>query len=206
MNLLNKNYIIYGSSILFSRGLEYLVLFYAAYSLTKPDYGELEFYKRVIEVGASLIAFGFPALLMSYTRSKASKINFLVLSLLVVFLISLVVALVLAPTPWIILVVPFIFYAVFFTGGISHSYFLVKEGSNYASIFKGATALLFYLIVFISIYYYDVSGYAFVYVNYLLFPILAFFLYWKLAREHIEILQLKRYWSLFKKLLGSSFS
>ena len=38
---------------------------------------ELEFYKKIIEVGANVLAFGFPALILSYTKSKESKIYYL---------------------------------------------------------------------------------------------------------------------------------
>ncbi len=204
--LINKNYLIYGSSIVFSRGLEYLVLFFAAYYLTKSDYGELEFYKKVIEVGSSFFAFGFPALILSYTKSQNSKTHFFTLSFIFVLALSIVSAVIFAFTPWIIFVIPFVFYALFFTGGIAHSYFLVKKGSGFASYFKIIVSLLFYLVVFSSIYFFDVKGKAFVYVNYVLILPLVVFIGIELKREKLVIYQLKKYWRLFKKLILSSFT
>lgn len=205
-NTLNKNYLIYGSSIVFSRGLEYLVLFFAAFYLTKSDYGELEFYKKVIEVGSSIFAFGFPALIMSYTKSKDSKTHFFLLAILFVLVLGALLSIFLAFTPWLFLVVPFVFYALFFTGGITHSYLLVHEGSNKASIYKTLVSVLFYTIVFISIYFFDATGKAFVYVNYVLFPVLLCYVYIELKKHTLVIQKIKKYWKLFKGLLLSSFS
>lgn len=56
-NYLNKNYLLYGGSILISRGAEYLVLLIAAGLITKDSYGQLEFYKKIIEVLSILVAF-----------------------------------------------------------------------------------------------------------------------------------------------------
>jgi O-antigen/teichoic acid export membrane protein len=203
---LNKKYIIYGSSIVFSRGLEYVVLFFAAYYMTKSDYGELEFYKKVIEVGSSLFAFGFPALILSYTRGKDSKVHFYLLSILFVVFLGVLATFFLAFTPWLFLVIPFVFYALFFTGGVTHSYFLVKAGSNYASIFKIVVSILFYVVVFCSIYFFEVKGKAFVYVNYVLILPLVIFIVFELKKQQIVLFQLKKYWRLFKGLLFSSFT
>ncbi len=205
-NLLNKNYILYGSSIVFSRGLEYVVLLFAAYYMTKSDYGELEFYKKVIEVGSSIFAFGFPALIMSYTRGNSSKNHFYLLSILFVVLLGMVATIFLAFTPWLFLVIPFVFYALFFTGGVTHSYFLVKAGSSYASLFKIVVSILFYAVVFCSIYFFEVKGKAFVYVNYILIVPFIVFIAFELRKEQIILYQLKKYWRLFKGLLLSSFT
>lgn len=203
---LNKDYIIYGASIVFSRGLEYLVLLYAAYYMSKSDYGELEFYKKVIEVGSSIFAFGFPALILSYTRSNTSKVNFFLLSILFVSFLGILASFLLSFTPWLFLVIPFLFYALFFTGGVTHSYFLVKAGSNFASLFKIAVSTLFYIVVFCSIYFFEVKGKAFVYVNYILIVPLAIFIVSELKKQQIVIYQLRKYWKLFKQLLLSSFT
>jgi len=204
--IVNRNYIIYGGSIVFSRGLEYVVLFFAAYYMTKSDYGELEFYKKVIEVGSSLFAFGFPALIMSYTRGNTSKVHFYLLSILFVGFLGILATFFLAFTSWLFLVVPFVFYALFFTGGVTHSYFLVKAGSNYASLFKIAVSILFYAVVFCSIYFFEVKGKAFVYVNYVLIVPLIIFIAFELKKQQIVLYQLKKYWRLFKGLLLSSFT
>jgi O-antigen/teichoic acid export membrane protein len=204
--VLNKNYLIYGSSIVFSRGLEYVVLFFAAYYLTKEDYGELEFYKKVIEVGSSVLAFGFPALILSYTKSKNSKAHFFLLAILFVLGLGLLLGLFFSFTPWLFLVVPFVFYALFFTGGITHSYLLVQKGSDYASYYKSIVSVLFYLIIFISIYSFGVKGKAFVYVNYVLLPALLIYTFFQLKKQRFISYRIKKYWRLFKGLLLSSFS
>ncbi|MCB0742659.1 MAG: polysaccharide biosynthesis C-terminal domain-containing protein [Flavobacteriaceae bacterium] len=205
-NLLHKNYLIYGSSILFSRGLEYAVLFFAAHHLSKYDYGELEYYKKVIEVGSSVFAFGFPALILSYTKSRDSKNYFFLLGILFVLFVAAIGAIFFSFFSWLFLIVPFVFYAIFFTGGIAQSYFLVSQGSSYASYYKIIISILFYGLIFISIYYFDVAGYAYVYVNYLLLPISFIHVVTLFYREKIIWQKVKRYWKLFKKLLLSSFT
>ncbi|MDD3773479.1 MAG: hypothetical protein PHC38_12625, partial [Weeksellaceae bacterium] len=92
-SLFNKNYIFYGGSIVISRGLEYFMLFFAAGYLAKEDYGQLEFYKKIIEVGSSVLAFGFPALILSYTKSKESKVYFYILSIAFVLFLTIVLSL-----------------------------------------------------------------------------------------------------------------
>lgn len=204
--LLHKNYIIYGSSILFSRGLEYAVLLFAAHHLSKYDYGELEYYKKVIEVGSSIFAFGFPALILSYTKSKDSKNYFFLLGILFVLFVAAIATIFFSFFNWTFLIVPFVFYALFFTGGIAQSYFLVSRGSNYASYYKTAISILFYGVVFISIYFFDVSGYAYVYVNYLVLPLSFIHVAVLFYNQKIVWNKIKRYWGLFKKLLFSSFT
>jgi O-antigen/teichoic acid export membrane protein len=186
--------------------LEYFVLLFAAHKLSKFDYGELEFYKKVIEVGSSIFAFGFPALIMSYTKSKDSKNYFFLLSILFVFFVASLSIGFLYYFNWLFLFIPFIFYAIFFNGGISPAYFLVRKGSKYSSFYKIIISLLFYGIVFISIYYFDIKGYAYVYVNYLLLPLFLIFIAINFIQEKIIWEALKRYWKLFRKLLWSSFT
>lgn len=205
-SLLHKNYLIYGSSILLSRGLEYAVLFFAAHHLSKYDYGELEYYKKVIEVGSSVFAFGFPALILSYTKSRESKNYFFLLGILFVLFIAAIAAIFFSYFNWLFFIVPFVFYAIFFTGGISQSYFLVSQGSRYASYYKIIISILFYGVVFISIYYFDIAAYAYIYVNYILLPISFIHVATLFYREKILWQKVKRYWMLFKKLLLSSFT
>lgn len=201
---LNKNHLLYGGSIIFSRGIEYLVLVFAAYFLSKQDYGELEFYKKVVEVGSAFFAFGFPVLLISYTKSRDSKTYLFLLSILFVCFISLVTGIFLYFLGWGLLIIPFLFYAIFFTGGVAQSYFLVQDGSNYASIYKSIISLLFYGVIFILIYNFDVSGMAYIYVSYILLPVSIVYIWIKLIKQKIVIYKLKKYWGLFKKLLYSS--
>lgn len=202
--LLNKNYLIYGGSIIATRALEYLVLFFAAHFLSKDNYGELEYYKKLIEVGSSVFAFGFPALIISYTKSKESKLYFYFLSVLFVFFIAFVSFLLLGILHWLILLIPFVFYALFFNAGITHSYLLVMKGSNYASFYKIVISVLFYLVLFVSIYYFDVTGMAYVVTTYVLSPLAFIYILYEFFNQEISKVKAKKYWRLFKKLLLSS--
>ena len=206
MNQVRK-YLIYASSIVFSRGLEYCVMLFAAYYLTKFHYGELEYYKKIVELGASLFAFGLPSLIMSYTRSIDSKVNFYFLSFLFITTISAAAIIFLSFTAYFTLVIPFMFCALFFTGGITHSYLLVFRGSTYASLFKTLISAAFYILLFVLIYFFQIKGKAYVYVNYILIgPLLVYFLY-ELRRQYIaKRIRLKNYLSLFGKLLTSSLT
>ncbi len=197
---------LYGSSILVARGLEYFVLFFAAHQLTKFNYGELEYYKKVIEVGSSIFAFGFPALIISYTKSKDSKHYFFLLGILFVLFLTVLSVLFFSFFSWLFLVVPFVFYAVFFTGGIAQSYFLVYYGSKFASFYKMLISLAFYIIVFISLYFYETKGYSYIYVNYILLPFSIAHIVYIYSTQKVSVSKLKRYWRLFKKLLLSSFT
>jgi len=189
-----------------SRGLEYAVLFFAAHYLSKQDYGELEYYKKIIEVGSSIFAFGFPVLLISYTRSRESKDYFYLLSILFIFLIAILTAVFFQIFNVLFLVIPFLFYALFFTGGITQNYILISRGSNAASVYKILTSLFFYAIVFCSIYFFAISGKAFVIVNYILFPFFLIYAGFLLYKQKLIWEKLKRYWGLFKKLLYGSFT
>ncbi len=203
-NLINKNYLIFGGSIIATRALEYLVLFFAAHYLSKDNYGELEYYKKLIEVGSSVFAFGFPALIISYTKSKESKLYFYFLSVLFVFFIAFVSLLFLGLLNWIFLLIPFIFYALFFNGGITPAYLLVMKGSNYASFYKIIISILFYLVLFVSIYYFDVTGAAYVVTTYILSPLALIYIAYEFFNQKIVKVKAKKYWRLFKKLLISS--
>ena len=204
--LLHKNYLIYGGSIVATRALEYAVLFFAAHYLSKDDYGALEYYKKLIEVGSSVFAFCFPALIISYTRSKESKQYFFLLGTLFVLFVAIISIIFLGIFNWLFLLIPFVFYALFFNGGITPAYLLVKEGSNYASVYKIIISALFYAVVFVSIYYFDVTGMAYVVVSYALFPIAAIYIGYQLFRQKLVLRKIKKYWKLFKRLLFSSFT
>ena len=205
-SLIHKKYILYGFSIVFTRGFEMLVLLYAADYLSKSNYGNLEFYKKVIEVGSSFLAFGLPALIVSYTTNKQNKNYFYLLSVVFAIVLSVIVAPVLGALQLLILWVPLLFYALYFTGGITQNYLLVRRNSNVVSLYKILVSILFYSLVFMGIRYYMVSEYAFVYPAYfLIIPgiILSFWLFYK---EQIYWHQLKRYGRLFVNLLPSSLT
>ncbi len=206
-SLFQKNYIFYGGSIVISRGLEYFVLFFAAGYLTKESYGELEFYKKVIEVGANVLAFGFPALILSYTKSKESKIYFYILSIAFVLFLTIVLSLAGFYQPILfLLIVSMAFYGLFFTGGIAQSYQIVHLGSNYASLYKIVISILFYGAVFGLIYFFQVKGEAYLYPSLILLPLVLVYTYFDLRKANIEFTKLRKYWGLFRKLLLSSFT
>lgn len=204
--LFSKDYLFYGSSIVIGRGLEYVVLLFAATYLTKSDYGDLEYYKKVIEVGSSVFAFGFPSLLLSYTKSEESKDYFYFLMMMVVLGIGVIASIFFGFFNILFLLIPFLFYAFYFTGGITQTYILVKNGSGAVSKYKILISVLFYGIVFLSIYYFNVSNYAYVYVNYILFPVFGLYSIFILQKQKIKLSKLKRYWRLLKKLLYGSFT
>jgi len=205
-NVFSRDYLFYGSSIVIGRGLEYVVLFFAANYLSKTNYGDLEFYKKVIEVGSSVLAFGFPALLLSYTRSEESKDYFYFLMMMMVMGIGITASIFLGFFNFLFLLIPFLFYACFFTGGITQTYILVTKGSSAASKYKIIISVLFYGIVFLSIYYFNVTSYAYVYVNYILFPFFGIYSIFFFYRKKIQLSKLKKYWRLLKKLLYGSLT
>lgn len=206
-SLIDKKYIYYGGSIVLSRGLEYFVLFFAAGYLAKEDYGQLEFYKKIIEVGSSVLAFGFPALILSYTKSKESKIYFYLLSIIFVLALLLTLSIVgLFSINWFLLILAMGFYGMFFTGGVTQSYQMVYLGSNYASVYKIAISILFYGGVFCLIYFAGIKGEAYLYPAIFLLPLMLLYTYFDFRKVRLELRKLKSYWKLFKKLLISSFT
>jgi len=204
--VINKKYILYGSSIVLTRGLEMLVLFYASYHLSKQDYGGLEFYKKLIEVVSTLFAFGFPALILSYTKNKNSKIYLYFFSLFFVLMLSVVSIPFLHYFNYLFLLIPFIFYALFFTGGITQSYFLVLRGSDWTSFYKIGISVLFYTAVFVLISNFGITDMAYVYPSYILTPFLSAWIFYEYKHQKISFYILKKYTRLFKKLLWSSFT
>lgn len=206
-SLFNKRYIFYGGSIVIGRGLEYFVLFFTAHFLTKEAYGELEYYKKFVEVGSNVLAFGFPALILSYTKSKDSKIYFYLLSILFVLSFGLVLSFIGLYSPiWFLLILSMVFYALFFSGGITQSFQLVKLGSNYASIYKIVISILFYGGVFGFVYYSNVGGKAYLYPSLFLLPVALIYAFYEINIERPQLFKIKRYWQLFRKLLISSFT
>jgi len=205
-DIINKRYILYGISIILTRGLELSVLFFAAHFLSKAAYGNLEYYKKIIEVGSSFLAFGLPALILSYTTNKQNKNYFYVMSVLFSSVLALLTGIFLYFFHQQILLIPLLFFAVFFVGGITQNYILVRWNSNLVSIYKIIISLLFYALVYVLIRYYQVSAYAYVYPAYVLFLPAVLFLIWLIYNEHIKLRILKKYARLFFRLLPSSLT
>ncbi|RCW93568.1 MATE family efflux transporter [Winogradskyella arenosi] len=201
-----KKYFFYGSSILFSRGLEYLILLIAPLYLTKENYGSLEFYKKIIELGAAILTFGLPTLILSYPKSNESKVYFTFISLLFITGLSIITAPFLNLFNYLFLLIPIYFHSIFFNNGIIPPFILTHKGSNYASIYKAVISLLFYSIVLITILYSKEPDFAFVYVSYLLLPLLFCYTIFYVYKNNIIFHTLKRYWFIFKKLIISSLT
>lgn len=204
-NYLNKNYLLYGGSILVSRGAEYIVLLIAAGLITKDSYGQLEFYKKVIEVLSILIAFGFPPLILSYTRSQNSKKYFFVLAIGFISIFAALSFLILIPFNLSFLAIPLLFYAIFFTNGIFPVFHLVHDGSRKASWYKMILSVIFYSVI-LGLFFFGYYEYSFVIVNYILLPVGLIYTAFVLKNLSISKRKLIKYWKLLKRLLLSSFT
>lgn len=203
---INKNYLIYGSSIIISRGLEFLILFFAAYTMTKQEYGEFEYYKKLIETFSIGIAFGFPSLMMSYTKSNRNKDYFYILSVGIVLLIGLVGFSIATFFNYQALLLPILFYALFFTGSITQNYLIVRSGSQIASFYKIIVSLLFYAAVFCCIYFLDIKEESFISASYLVLPVFIIYFMYAVKNIKLELRTLDKYFKLFRKLLYGSIT
>jgi O-antigen/teichoic acid export membrane protein len=207
-NIINsfKKYVFYGVSILFNRGLEYIILLMAPLYLTKEVLGEFEFIKRLIELGAVFFTFGFPTLILSNTKSLDSKKYYTLISFILILFLLIISIPFLFYFDYLFLLVPLCFYAIFFNVGIVPTFTLVFKGSNYASWYKIIVSFLFYSIVFGSLFLLPDPEYSYVYVTYILLPpFLIGFLYFFYRSELLK-LKLIKYWKLFRRLIISSFS
>lgn len=203
---INKNYLIYGASIIISRGLEFLILFFAAYTMTKHEYGEFEYYKKLIETFSIGLAFGFPSLIMSYTRSNRNKDYFYILSVSVVLLIGIFSFILSNFFNYQALLIPIIFYALFFTGSITQNYIIVKSGSELASYYKIIVSLFFYAAVFCCIYLFGIKEQSFIYASYFILPVFIVYFLYTLKKINLEARILNKYFKLFKKLIYGSIT
>lgn len=201
-----KKYILYGSSILFSRGLEYIVLLVAPLYLVKESYGELEFYKKIIELGAAFLTFGLPTLILSYPRSAESKKYFTFMSLIFITFLAILLFPFLIGSNYFFLLIPIYFHSVFFNNGIVPPFVLTYKGSSFASFYKIIVSALFYAIILGSIFLSSKPEFAFVYVNYVLLPVLMTYCIYYFYQNGILKSKLSKYWLLFKKLLINSFT
>ncbi len=194
----HKKYAAYALSVIVSRGLEYFVLFYAAFYLSKEDYGELEFYKKIIELFAVALAFGLPSLLLTYTKSDNSKTHFTFLSFVYIFLLGIIITPILYFFNYEFLLVPILFHAIFFNNGIMPVFFITKSGSNIAAIYKSSVSCVFYLGIFLLLQFSDKPNLSFVNVNYFIFPLALIFSIKLFMGQNIGYRLLLKYFSLFK--------
>lgn len=174
--------------------------------MTKEVLGEFEFNKRIIELGAVFFTFGFPTLILSNTKSLASKKYFTFLSFILIILLLVIFIPLFYHFNYFYLVIPLLFYSLFFNVGIIPTFILVSKGSNKASWYKIIVSFLFYSIVIASLFLVSKPEYSFVYVNYILLPLFLFALLYFFYKNEILKSKLKTYWKLFKKLILGSFS
>ncbi len=173
VNLKNyRRYIFYSSSILFGRGLEYLWFFIISYYATKEQYGTFEFYRRIIEFFAVFASFGFPALMMTYSKGKKEKNKFFIAGMFLSFSITIFtgIALLLFGINYLFLIVPILFYSIFhYSNSIYQAYNLVQKGSKYAAIYKSIVSILFTVSILISFFIIEEKELAIIYCT---FPLL----------------------------------
>ena len=203
---INKNYLIYGLSIIFSRGFELIVLFIASLFLVKSQYGQLEYYKKIIELGGAFLSLGFPTLIMTYPRSKKSKLHLLVFSVFTILLLAVLLSPVLFYYKLIFLLIPILFYSFFFTGGVLQSYLLVQYDSQKVSIYKILVSLLFFSGVLFVVLKLNDGADAYVYPAYLLFPLFFIFVIKEIFYQQFRFNIFKKYAKHFVKLLYGSFT
>jgi len=203
---INKNYLIYGLSIIFSRGFELIVLFIASLFLVKSQYGQLEYYKKIIELGGAFLSLGFPTLIMTYPRSKKSKLHLLVFSVFTILLLAVLLSPVLFYYKLIFLLIPILFYSFFFTGGVLQSYLLVQYDSQKVSIYKILVSLLFFSGVLFVVLKLNDGADAYVYPAYFLFPLFFIFVIKEIFYQQFRFNIFKKYAKHFVKLLYGSFT
>lgn len=202
----NKKYYLYAGSIIIARGLEYVVLLFSAYYLSKDVYGQLEFYKKIIELLAVGAAFGFPSLLLTYTKSNDSKIYFSTLSIGFILLLGLISTPILWLVDYQFLFIPLIFHSIFFNNGVLPVFCLTFYGSKMASYYKAIISIFFYLGVFLLVIFSSSPEKAFITVNYYLLAVGVIFLSILNKRINYKFNVLRRYYKLFIRLLTSSLS
>lgn len=202
----NKKYYLYAGSIIIARGLEYVVLLFSAYYLSKDVYGQLEFYKKIIELLAVGAAFGFPSLLLTYTKSNDSKVYFSTLSIGFILFLGLISAPILWLVDYQFLFIPLIFHSIFFNNGVLPVFCLTFYGSKMASYYKAIISIFFYLGVFLLVIFSSSPEKAFITVNYFLLAVGVIFLSILNKRINYEFNVLRRYYKLFIRLLTSSLS
>jgi O-antigen/teichoic acid export membrane protein len=201
-----KKYIVYGSSILFSRGLEYLVLFIAPLYLSKATYGEFEFYKKIIELGTAVLTFGLPTLVLTYPKSPDSKKYFSFYAWIFITVLTLIVLPFLIVLNYVIILLPIYFHSIFFNNGIIPPFLLTFKGSIYASFYKLLVSALFYITVLMLLFFSASPELSFVHVCYVLLPIMLISSIRWIYKYEILCLKLKKYVSLFKKLILGSLT
>ncbi|ASO04887.1 hypothetical protein AREALGSMS7_01417 [Arenibacter algicola] len=180
------------------------MLIIAPLYLAKEVYGELEFYKKIIELGTVILTFGLPTLILSFPKSSESKKYFTLISIIFITLLSILFAPFLIIFKYFTLLIPIYFNAIFFNNGIIPPFVLTYKGSNYASLYKIIISAIYYSIIIALVFFSTNPELSFVYVSYFLLPIFMVINIYFFYKNTILIYRLLKYLSLFKKLvLGS---
>jgi O-antigen/teichoic acid export membrane protein len=207
INFINGRYLMYGGSIIFGRGLEYLLMFYMASYLTKDLYGQYEYYKKIIEFSVTFFSFGIPTLLLTYPKTKESKVNFSFFGLI------LNTGLVIILYPCFVyfnielLMIPILFFSLFhYSGSIIQSFNLVFYGSNFSSYYKIVVSIIFNVLIFLCLSKYNELS--LVRSTYFILPVVFIYYCFKYHQFYKKnyFLNIKRYFRVFMKLLLSSFT
>lgn len=202
-----RKYIWYAFSIVFGRGLEYFVYFLIAYYLTKDAYGEFEFYKKIIEFFPSVLSVGGAALILTYTKSKESKINFFVINTFIV------AAIILFAIPFSIyfkeslLVLSLFYFSVFhYSNSTIQSYNLVMHGSAFASKYKIVVSILFSAVLLAIFYFTNYNVRSLIYAGSIFSVLFLVYFAYILFQNKNLLNNSKRYIGLYKKQTFNSFT
>lgn len=201
-----KKYFIYGGSIILAKGLEYLVLLIASGFLTRSDYGELEYSKKVVEVVAIILGLGLPTLLMTYPKSKRSKTSFLIFACIAISAATILTFTTFLAIGYENYMVTTLFYTLFFSGGILQSYLLVSYNSNITALYKVISGGLFFGAVLLGLFIFDFKDRSFLNAGYFVLPFFLIFLIFLIRKEKGSFYDHKKYFSHYKKLFLGSVS
>lgn len=202
-----KKYILYAFSIVFGRGLEYFVYFVIAYYLTKEAYGDFEFYKKIIEFFPAIISLGGAALILTYTKSKESKINFFVIN---TFIVSALILLALPVAYYFkesLLVLSLFYFSVFhYSNSTIQSYNLVMHGSAFASKYKIIVSVGFASILMSVFYLTGFDAKSLIYTGSILSVLFLFYFAYVLLKNKELLRNSKKYFVLYKNQTYNSLT
>ena len=207
--LLGSKYLYYASSIFFGRGVEYLLFFLAAYFLNDASFGEFEFYRRAIEFVSIIIVFGAPTILISFPKSNRSKVNMLIITIILTLFISLLLSpLLLCIDLGFVLIAAFFWGAFGYGNSIIQAHHLTFYDSNVAAKYKVLVSF-FVAALSIGVLYFFRDARALIYSCYVALIIVtgyklkSMFFY----KNYLQFRNLKRYFTYYKNLLlGGSFT
>lgn len=202
----NKNYLLYGTSILFGRGIEYLLFFFLAYDMSQRDFGEFEFYKKILEFGSVFVAFGTNSLILTYTRGLQVKVSFLIFSCLLTLAIVIFITPLLYWYDYLFIAIPLLYFAQFHhANSIIQAFGLVAYGSKNNAYYKIIVALIFSVLILLFYFNITETPKALVYASYPVYSMGMVYLLYVLRRhwQFDGILKIKTFFKLFIGQLGN---